>query len=88
MTKFYDGKNLLEISMVDKNGTRFENDFFEVGGLPYSDDLDAYKVDDVYYLVDYATSYAAGNNPDLDNEYDDNGDFVAPCEVFYEINNL
>ena len=88
MAKFYDGKNLLEISMVDKNGTHFESDFFEVGGLPYNDDLDAYKVDDVYYLIDYATSYAAGNNPDLDNEYDDSGEFVAPCEVFYEVNNM
>ena len=88
MAKFYDGKNLLEISMVDKNGTHFENDFFEVGGLPYSDDLDAYKVDDVYYLIDYATSYAAGKNPDIDNEYDDDGELIAPCEVFYDIKQL
>lgn len=48
MSKFYDNENLLEIEMVDKNGTRFENDFFEAGGLPYSEELDAYKVADVY----------------------------------------
>lgn len=88
MSKFYDNENLLEIEMVDKNGTRFENDFFEAGGLPYSEELDAYKVADVYYLVDYATSYAAGKNPDIDNEYDDDGELIVPCEVFYDIKQL
>lgn len=83
MSKFYDNENLLEIEMVDKNGTRFENDFFEAGGLPYSEELDAYKVADVYYLVDYATSYAAGKNPDIDNEYDDDGELIAPFLVHF-----
>lgn len=46
MSKFYDNENLLEIEMVDKNGTRFEN------------------------------------------EYDDDGELIAPCEVFYDIKQL
>lgn len=32
MAKFYDGKELVEIRMVDSNsGVNFEDDFFEVG---------------------------------------------------------
>ena len=67
MTKFYDGKKTVEISMVDNNGTSFEADFFEIGGLPFDDEKGAYVVKDVDYLVDYAESYAAGENPDFDN---------------------
>lgn len=51
MAKFYDGKELIEIRMVDSNsGVNFEDDFFEVGGLKYNEALEAYIVDDIYYL--------------------------------------
>lgn len=67
MTKFYDDSKLLTISMIDNTtGTSFEADFFEVGSLPYDSGLDAYKVDDVEYLADYARDYANGTNPDFD----------------------
>lgn len=81
MTKFYDGKKVLEISMVDNNGTGFESEFFEIGGLPFDDEKGAYVVDDVDYLVDYAESYAAGKNPDFDNF----GDEAPACEVITNI---
>lgn len=66
MTKFYDGKKILSIEMTDENGTSFEADFFEIGGLKYNMELDAYKVDDVEYLADYANDYANGTNPDFE----------------------
>ena len=51
--------------------------FFEVGGLKYNMDLDAYKVDDVEYLIDYANDYANGTNPDFDGK----GDCTVDCSV-------
>lgn len=80
MTKFYDGKKVVEIHMVDNDGTSpesFEGDFFEIGGLPFDEEKDAYFVKDVDYLVDYAESYAVGENPDFDNF----GDDTPVCEV-------
>ena len=79
MTKFYDGKKILTISMKDgRTGCDFEYDFFEVGGLKFDETVNAYKVDDVDYLVDYATDYANGTNSDADYDTDDNGDVVLP----------
>lgn len=71
MTKFYDDSKLLTISMTDNTtGAAFEADFFEVSNLSYNADLDAYKVDDVEYLADYARDYANGTNPDFDKAGD------------------
>lgn len=83
MTKFYDGSKTLSIEMIDNtNGARFEAEFFEVGALEYNAELDAYKVEDVDYLADYAKSYADGTNPDVDYSTDEDGHIVAPnCTV-------
>lgn len=90
MTKFYDGKKILTISMKDTNtNIDWENEFFEVGGLSYNSDLDAYKVDDVDYLVDYATDYANGTNTDIEYERDDNCDIILPAtSVAYTIKDM
>lgn len=78
MTKFYDGSKIASIEMTDvQTGMSFEADFFEVGGLKHNMDLDAYKVDDVEYLIDYATDYANGTNPDFDSK----GDCTVSCSV-------
>lgn len=77
MTKFYDGKKTVEISMIDNNGTSFETEFFEIGELPYDDEKGAYVVKDADYLVDYAESYAAGKNSDFDNF----GSDTPECDV-------
>lgn len=67
MTRFYDDSCILSIEMLDNStGAAFEADSFEVGNLNYNADLDAYKVDDVEYLADYARDYANGTNPDFD----------------------
>lgn len=79
MAKFYDGKKIVEIEMVDDNtGCSWENDFFEVGQLPYNEDLDAYRVEDVDYLIDYATSYADGTNSDFEYPVDEDGNIILP----------
>lgn len=90
MTKFYDGKKILSISMNDTNtNLDWENDFFDVGSLSYNSDIDAYKVDDVNYLVDYAVDYANGTNTDIDYEHDDNGDIILPAvSVDYTVEDM
>ena len=65
--------------MLDENtGCSWENDFFEVGQLPYNEELSAYRVEDVDYLVDYATSYADGTNGDIEYPVDDDGNVILP----------
>ena len=90
MTKFYDGKKILFISMKDTNtNLDWENDFFDVGSLSYNSDIDAYKVDDVNYLVDYAADYANGTNTDIDYEHDDNGNIILPAvSVDYTVEDM
>lgn len=90
MTKFYDGKKILTISMKDTNtNIDWENDFFDVGSLSYNSDINAYKVDDVNYLVDYAADYANGTNTDIDYEHDDNGDIILPAvSVDYTVEDM
>ena len=45
MTKFYDENKTIGIEMLDENtGCSWENDFFEVGQLPYNEELSAYRV--------------------------------------------
>lgn len=84
MAKFYDGKEFVEIEMVDRHsGMDFEDDFFDVGGLKYNEALEAYIVDDIYYLIDYAQSYADGSNTDIDYAVDDDGKVILPeVDVF------
>ncbi len=79
MTRYYDGKHIAEIEMIDKNGVSFEYDFF--AGAEYDPENDWYVVADVHYLVDYAVDYAAGENPDFDNF----GSSEPACEVAYNI---
>ena len=75
MTKFYDTNNVLEITMRDPHtGEDFSADFFDdaTNAASYNENLDAYKVEDVDYLVDYAKDYVAGTNTDFDypDDYD------------------
>lgn len=59
-TRFFDGKRLAVIEMVDygKNGCEFSADFFAVGGLKYDADFSAYRVDDIDYLTEQAHDWA------------------------------
>ena len=64
MKRFTDGKKTVEITMKVWNdgqyGPSWENDFFGIGSLPYNEELDAYIVDDVDYLVDQANDWHEG----------------------------
>lgn len=62
MTKFVDGTGrTLELEMKTWDGDHytpdFENDFFNIGSLPYDEEAEACKVDDVTYLFDQANDW-------------------------------
>lgn len=79
MTKFTDGKQIATIEMIDNStGCAWEHDFFEVGGLKLNEELNAYEVEDVNYLIDYAQSYVDGTNPDIEYTTDDEGNIISP----------
>jgi hypothetical protein len=81
MVRFYDSQKLLEISMKDLNGVDFTAEFFEDALEEYDENLDAYRVDDVDYLIDYAKDYEACKNPDFDNF----GSDTTECTVTYSV---
>lgn len=60
MTRFYDGKKFLVIDMCDARGIEFEEDFFGVEALRFDEKHNAYMVEDVHYLADYAEDYKNG----------------------------
>ena len=75
MTRFYDNNSVLDITLkIPKTGEDFSRDIFEDACTKknYNEDLDAFRVDDVEYLVDYAKSYLEGSNSDVDypEDYD------------------
>lgn len=75
MTKFYDHNSILEITLrYEKTGEDISRDYFQdaVKKEAYNEELDAYKVDDVEYLVDYVKSELDGTNRDVDypEDYD------------------
>lgn len=64
MTRFTDGKRTLEITMKVWNGNGYDpdwsNDCFEVGGLEYDEEKEAYIVEDVDYLAEVARDWERG----------------------------
>ena len=77
MTRLFDGTKTAEITMRSWNSNTnsytpdWSNDFFEIGGLEYDDEHEAYKVDDVEYCVEQAQDwedmegdFAADEEPD------------------------
>ena len=63
MTKLYDNTKVIAIQMYEydnRDNTRYpdwENDFFNVGGLDYNEDLDAYRVYSVDYCIEQAEDW-------------------------------
>ena len=64
MTKLYDATKIATIAMKTFDNTTstmspdFSADFFEVGSLHYSEELDAYEVQDVEYCIEQANDWA------------------------------
>ena len=89
MAKFYDDKKILSITMTDdRTGIDFEDEFFEVGQLHYNMELDAFKVEDVDYLIDQAVTYANGTNTDFEYQYDEDGNLLDSSSVSYTVEDM
>lgn len=90
MTKFTDGKQIATIEMIDNStGCAWEHEFFEVGGLKLDEELNAYEVEDVTYLTDYAQSYVDGTNSDVEYTTDGEGNIINPnTTLTYTIESL
>lgn len=64
MTILTDNKHTVSITMAIWDSANrnyspdFSGDFFNVGSLPYDDEADAYRVEDVYYCLDQAQNWA------------------------------
>lgn len=77
MTRFIDKNGTAEIEMKVWNGNGYDPDwsadYFNVCSLEYDAEADAYKVDDIDYLVDqaldwkYNTGDCFGGDSDADN---------------------
>lgn len=63
MINLYDSTMIAYISMKTFDNTTstispdFSADFFDVGSLPYDEELDAYRVDDVTYCIECAEDW-------------------------------
>lgn len=85
MTRLTDGKKTLEIAMNNWTKTDYtpdwSADFFEVGCLPYIEELDAYQVNDVDYCVDQAMDWENNTGDYID--YDADPEEVESRNVYY-----
>ena len=74
MTRLTDGKRTLEITMNNWTGDGYtpdwSADFFEVAGLHYNDDLDAYTVDNVEYRRCQAEDWESNTGDYIDYDVD------------------
>ena len=51
MTNFTDGTKTVSIWMENVNGVEWSADFYDVGGLEYDEEAEAYKVESIEYLI-------------------------------------
>ena len=76
MTRFIDNNGkIAEITLIN-NGYEWQDEFFNVGSLSYNEDSDAYKVEDVDYLIDQANDYISGCGDFSDGEPQENAELV------------
>ena len=86
--KLFDGNRMVAIEMQTWNGTGFNpdwsEDFFEAGGLPYNENIDAYTVPDVSYCIEQAEDWRTGQGDfyDPDADTDNNYVFVVELKVY------
>ncbi len=78
MTRLTDNKKTVEINMIGKNKIDFSNEFFEIGGLPYDSEKDAYIVPDVDYCIEQANDAKNGKG-----DYAECGADDFSIHVFY-----
>lgn len=77
MIRLTDKSKTVEITMCEWTGSGytpdFSNDFFQIGGLQYNADLDAYIVPDVEYCAEQAEDWQLGRG--------DYADDAAACDI-------
>lgn len=61
----------VELHLYAPSGIDFVEDWLNAGSLPRDED-GAYLVNDIDYIIDYATDAINGCNPDLDGKLDAN----------------
>lgn len=75
MTRFTDGTKTIELEMRVWNGfdydPAFEDEFFDVGGLEYDANEDAYIVEDVEYLIEQAMDWKYGRGDQYEEDAKD-----------------
>lgn len=59
----------VEFRLLASSGEDFAYEWLDAGGLPRDAD-GAYLVDDIDYIVDYATDAVNGCNPDFEGKLD------------------
>ena len=59
----------VEFHLFDSNGVDFAEDWLDAGCLPCDSD-GARLVDDIDYIIDYATDAINGCNPDFEGKLD------------------
>ena len=71
MTKFTDGTRTVSIQMYEYNSggnptPDWEDSFYQVGSLPYDEEIGAYRVSSIYYLIEQAYEYKFGEGDHQD----------------------
>lgn len=59
----------VEFQLIDSNGVDWAEDWLNAGSLPRAAD-GAYLVDDIDYVIDYATDAINGCNADIEGKID------------------
>lgn len=59
----------VEFQLIASNGVDWAEDWLNAGSLPRDED-GAYLVDDIDYIIDYATDAINGCNSDLEGKID------------------
>lgn len=89
-TKLTDGKKTIKITMCkwDGNGWTpdWSADFFAVGGLPYDEERDAYRVEDLSYCIEQAEDWKASRGDYANDEPDGNNEVFV--EDYSDVNDV
>lgn len=86
MTKFFDGKNILEITIQEWNGSGYtpdwSADFFEAGRFTFNDSIDAHVItldDSLEYMIEYAEDWENCRGDFYEDEAPDGDRHVSAC---------
>lgn len=62
-------RRCVEFHLISSSGVDWAEDWLDAGRLPRDED-GAYLVNDIDYIIDYATDAINGCNPDFDGKID------------------